>query len=533
MQGTPGLSPAEVCADLSDQDAESLLPAGALNLLRILEPAALHDDNRAKTLSTMLSIPLAVDDQERRAILLDQLVKTKVTDLEKRVGVSLDSLRTGELSATHRREVLGFFGYSGAEERIQIERSDVVTIAPIHGLFPHQKKAASEIEKFLYDSDRRAMLHLPTGVGKTRTAMSVVASHLRSHRSRLVVWLATTQELLEQAVNEFEETWKAVGDKDVSLYRFWDEHKPPIDDITDGLLFASLAKLHSYGKADLERIWRLGNHASMVVFDEAHQAVAPTYRALVATLSTRKPDTKLLGLSATPGRSWDNPEVDEQVAELFAGNKVTLNFGDENPIQHLIRDGYLADTEFSLLNVEPGFDFSPEDLEDLANAFDLPLHLANALGDDVTRNLRILQKLLELRERHSRIIVFATSVQNAQLLGSVCRAIDLQADTITGETDKGERQRAIRRFKAHGTSCRVLINFGVLTTGFDAPTASAALIARPTKSLVLFSQMVGRVIRGPKAGGDSTCEVVTVVDTTLPGFRDVAEAFLNWEDIWS
>lgn len=78
----------------------------------------------------------------------------------------------------------------------------------------------------------------------------------------------------------------------------------------------------------------------------------------------------------------------------------------------------------------------------------------------------------------------------------------------------------------------VLSNYGVLTTGFDAPAASAAVIARPTRSLVLYSQMVGRVIRGPKAGGTSTCDIVTVTDPKLPGFGDVAEAFTNWEDVW-
>lgn len=78
----------------------------------------------------------------------------------------------------------------------------------------------------------------------------------------------------------------------------------------------------------------------------------------------------------------------------------------------------------------------------------------------------------------------------------------------------------------------VLCNYGVLTTGFDAPSASAAVISRPTKSLVLYSQMVGRVIRGPKAGGTPTCEIVTVVNPALPGFGDVADAFVNWEDVW-
>jgi superfamily II DNA or RNA helicase len=78
----------------------------------------------------------------------------------------------------------------------------------------------------------------------------------------------------------------------------------------------------------------------------------------------------------------------------------------------------------------------------------------------------------------------------------------------------------------------VLCNFGILTTGFDAPRTSAALIARPTTSLVLYSQMVGRAIRGIRAGGNEFATVVTAVDSGLPGFGDVGEAFLNWEDVW-
>src|SRR3546814_20134290 len=74
----------------------------------------------------------------------------------------------------------------------------------------------------------------------------------------------------------------------------------------------------------------------------------------------------------------------------------------------------------------------------------------------------------------------------------------------------------------------VMCNFGVLTTGFDAPSTSAAVIARPTRSLVLYSQMVGRAPRGVKAKGNATAELVTVVDPHLPGFGDVAEASEHW-----
>ncbi|MCY3950048.1 MAG: helicase-related protein, partial [Acidimicrobiaceae bacterium] len=115
---------------------------------------------------------------------------------------------------------------------------------------------------------------------------------------------------------------------------------------------------------------------------------------------------------------------------------------------------------------------------------------------------------------------------------SVAGASGLQADCITGVTESARRQRAISRFKRSGRRAQVLVNYGVLTTGFDAPKASAAVIARPTMSLVLYSQMVGRVIRGPLAGGTESCEIVTVADTSLPGFGNIAEAFLNWEDVW-
>ena len=90
----------------------------------------------------------------------------------------------------------------------------------------------------------------------------------------------------------------------------------------------------------------------------------------------------------------------------------------------------------------------------------------------------------------------------------------------------------IQRYKNNDPEPRIICNYGVLTAGFDAPRTSAAVIARPTKSLVLYSQMVGRATRGPRAGGNAEAEIVTVVDTNLPGFGDMATAFGNWEDVW-
>jgi superfamily II DNA or RNA helicase len=107
---------------------------------------------------------------------------------------------------------------------------------------------------------------------------------------------------------------------------------------------------------------------------------------------------------------------------------------------------------------------------------------------------------------------------------------------VTSDSTSIERNRVISRFKlsrAENPNPMVLCNFGILTTGFDAPEISCAVIARPTDSLVLYSQMIGRAIRGPKSGGNEVSEIVTVIDDGLPGFGDLSEAFLNWEDVWN
>lgn len=531
---TPGIRREQLFTQLDDGLATQLLPSGAFELVRSLQPELLEGDKRTDTLGRLLSVELAVDDKQRRSIILDAISDIKTQELAKRIGCSIDHLRAeDQLNLKIRRGFLGFLGeVTLPANPAEMSIPDNENISVNHGLFSYQKQAASEIEKYLYNETGRAMLHLPTGAGKTRTAMSVVASHLRYRFKRLVIWLAATRELLEQAADEFQQTWSAVGDRPISCVRFWSHHNPSLDRFVDGIIFAGLAKLNNYSKRR-ELIWDLGNRTSMIVFDEAHQAIATTYKDLVETLATRNPRTPVLGLSATPGRTWNAPELDVAVAEMFHGNKVTLNFGKINPIKKLTDEGYMATVKFSLMNVKPGIVLTPADLYEVAESLDIPGNIALRLGEDNQRNLRIIQRIIELSKTHTRIIVFSPSVDNARLVASVCRAVGLEAESITSKTDSSERSRIIARFKRRGSAPLVLTNYGVLTAGFDAPAASATLIARPTKSLVLYSQMVGRVIRGPRAGGTERCEVVTVVDTILPGFGDVAEAFMNWEDIWT
>ncbi len=225
-------------------------------------------------------------------------------------------------------------------------------------------------------------------------------------------------------------------------------------------------------------------------------------------------------------------DADKKLADFFANQKVALVVeGYDNPIEYLIAEGYLARPRFSTLFSDAGQSLTPADLESIERDLDVPEKVLRFLGEDEQRNLAILSEVEKLADEHNRILVFGTSVTNARLLSTVLEAHGrVEASVITAQTPEPERHRIIEWYKELGDSPRVLCNYGVLTTGFDAPQTSAAVIARPTKSLVLFSQMVGRATRGVKAGGNKDAEIVTVVDIGLPGFRDLYDAFINWED---
>jgi superfamily II DNA or RNA helicase len=129
--------------------------------------------------------------------------------------------------------------------------------------------------------------------------------------------------------------------------------------------------------------------------------------------------------------------------------------------------------------------------------------------------------------------LFASSVSQSDLLACVLKARGLNAQSVTSNTSPVDRTRFINSYKDSNEEPKILCNFGILTTGFDAPKTSAALVARPTISLVLYSQMIGRALRGIKAGGNKEAEIVTILDEGIEQFKSIEKAFSNWEDVWT
>lgn len=426
-----------------------------------------------------------------------------------------------------------YFGVPYETEEVE-EKPSRIAAAPPYVLFPHQRKASLQVREKLALKDARVLLHMPTGAGKTRTAMTTIADILRGlPDGQVVVWLAHSEELCDQAFDEAVKAWSAIGSRELTVYRHYGHHRiANLADVRDGIIVAGLQLLYKDSLSRQGEILELSRRVKLIVMDEAHQATAPTYSHLINLLQRRQ-ETGILGLSATPGRSLKDVGADLQLAAFFNRQKVRLEVeGHASPIDWLVAEGYLAKTEFVPLPFKPKGDLKLTEAEEqrLQEGFDLPDRIVKALAADDARNLLIVQAVEKEVAAGGKVILFAISVEHAGVIASVLRLRGVKAAAVTSSTPSERRRQLIQRYR-DTEEIEVLCNYGVLTTGFDAPKTNVAVIARPTTSVVLYSQMIGRAARGKNAGGNETCRILTVVDQA-PGFRSLGEGFDFWEDIW-
>lgn len=530
----PGQALEPVLDRLTTKDLQLIIGSGVLPLL----PPGSDRDREALCQAAARRIrdrPRAIfADTDTRRTILRNLDPGKYQELQHRLNkAGLEP--ADDLSGPVAWPVAaGFFGLEPEETAGTSRPLPLQPVGAAFGLFPHQRSVVRRTYGKIGSGLGRTLIHMPTGSGKTRTAMHYVARILNESEPCVVAWLASSQELLEQAAETFEQAWSALGNREVSIHRFWGDYSADPSQLEDGILIGGLAKLHAWRNRDSTAFLRLSARTRLVVMDEAHQSVAPTYRALIDGLSDAGQAEAILGLTATPGRTWNDVTADEELADFFSNSKVVLEIpGYDNPVEYLLSEGYLARPAFSRIEYSP--DGSADvDLQKLTRLDDFSDEMLDRIAQNIARSRAIISGVEGLIERgHRRIILFATSIRHAEDLTAALTAYGIEAYAVFGETTTGRRRSILRTFKAPSANPIVLCNFGVLTTGFDAPKTSAAIIARPTKSLVLFSQMVGRATRGPKAGGNAECEILTVHDPSYPGFGDIAEAFFNWEDVWN
>ena len=417
------------------------------------------------------------------------------------------------------------------------DRAAMDRASPDPKMHDYQRTAISEVSKYITEGNRRCLLHMPTGSGKTWTAMRIISSKFLENEPTIILWLAYNEELCEQAVEAFKKVWGKMGDREIPILRFYKRYKPDMLESTssgkDAIIIAGIDKLNSSEKSSGRLLTTLADRVSLVVMDEAHQAVAPVYRSLLEQILDKRPNSvEFIGLSATPGRSAYGLVDPEELPRFFGRNKVTIDAGEEgSPIKRLIRDGYQARPNVRIIPADGRL--TEDEIKRIEQHSDIPKNILENIGRNVIRMIKVIGQVEDLIEAdHKRILMFAPSVNNSRDVSLILSARGHRSFHVDASTPPDDRRDSIKMYKGDSDEPIVMCNYGVLTTGFDAPRTSAAVIARPTRSSVLYSQMVGRAMRGPLVGGNRKCEIRVIADFYIPGWESVIDSFMAWEDLW-
>ena len=338
------------------------------------------------------------------------------------------------------------------------------------GLRDYQLELLDQATDSLIPSSARVMLQLPTGGGKTHIAGALLRDWLRDGRK--AVWLTHRTELAEQTrqmltdagVSAINPAWRTGSDA------------PFIANGTVILMAQTVGR-----RTNRMHIWGQYKAVDLLLIDEAHHATADGWERAINQWPGR-----VVGLTATPWRLSTAEGFDHLFKKLVHGPQVS-ELQDAGWLcqarvlvprpEEVIRGGSINTTgEYS----ESGIEEANQDRPNVMTAGALRFWQAHAVG--------------------RQTVVYAVSQEHARKLALVFREAGIPASVMLSDTPPEERAKAIESF-ANGT-LRVLVNVAVATEGFDLPDASCVVITRPTMSLALYLQMVGRGLRPKANGGD-------------------------------
>lgn len=409
-------------------------------------------------------------------------------------------------------------------------------------LHDYQKRVKDTATKILIeDQKKKFMIHMPTGSGKTKTCVETMIDFMRTVISEegFVIWFAHSKELCEQSYTTLKNMWKFRGDESVDFYKVFGDTDINLDLLNKkrAVLFIGFQKFNSIlGSKNKDYVsfrTKIANRAKLVVVDEAHKSMAPTYKKAIDYCQSNFDDCKLIGLTATPGRTNEDSEENKFLAEYFDDNLITIKDAhgveQNNPLKYLQEENVLAEIEDEILN----FDLTVN-TPLYSNAEELTKsqleEIANQAVINPSRNITILEKVKERLEKNSKesILIFAASTAHCIVLDMIFKKENITSKYVLGSTKKEERVESIQDFK--DKKLNVLINYSVLSTGFDAPLLNTLIIARTINSKILGSQIIGRALRGERNGGNKKNKIIVLKDN-ITGL-DPSFLFSYWEEFW-
>ena len=420
-----------------------------------------------------------------------------------------------------------------SRRQYQEELLGVPPLKPLHSFQMASKELLQQSKKA-----NSVILTLPTGAGKTRIACEYLVERMMKRELNRVLWVANRDELCEQAVQSFKRVWMErwrehpEGEKDelpdrLKVLRVWGGNGSKFKDADlDGgghtLVVGSIQTLEHSGSTIQETYKALFERAELLVVDECHHAVSDTFTSLLSKWKEKSANGKFLGLTATPFRN--SRESTEELFRVLGNPKVVTTVIDGQELREielhkeLTERGLLAEIEDAppfgihyVLTEDDLDEFKDLDtgvMKEVADGL-YPAYLSESGTSDSRFSPEEIIK--GLNPKDDKALVFCPTVDYARRLAFAINRdteTNIRASFIDSETPARQRRRILKSF--HEGEIHALCNYGILTTGFDEPRINHLFILRPTRSPVLYSQMLGRGLRGEKNGGTKSCTIYDV-----------------------
>ncbi len=349
-------------------------------------------------------------------------------------------------------------------------------------LRPYQQEAVDATVSYFRRSAEPAVIVLPTGAGKSL----VIAELARVARGRVLV-LAHVKELVAQNHGKYQAYGLQADIFAAGLQRKESQAK---------VVFGSVQSV-------ARNLAQFDDRFSLLIVDECHRisdADDSQYQQIINQLRQLNPQLRLLGLTATPYRLGKGWIYQFHYHGMVRGSEQAL-FRDciyELPLRYMIKHGFLVPPERLDMPVVQ-YDFSR--LQAQENGLFSEADLNRELKQQQRITPHIIQQIVEFARDRQGVMIFAATVEHArEVLGLLPDSKAL----ISAGTPAAERDALITAFKAR--ELLYMVNVAVLTTGFDAPHVDLIAILRPTESVSLYQQIVGRGLR--LSPGKSDCLIL-------------------------
>lgn len=400
-----------------------------------------------------------------------------------------------------------------------VENPNAKSITPADGknprmLYEHQIDAMRNLDEINKKGEFKSILVLPTGGGKTLTAVYWLLKNAVDNGKK-ILWIAHRHLLLEQAADTF--ALNAYSSDMINRTKFKyriisGEHDMPVHIQSDDNILIC-GKDSIIRNMDYLDDWLDGEDIYLII-DEAHHAVARSYRKIIDYVYDKAKSVKMLGLTATPERTSENERG--ALYQIFSDNIVySVDLND------LIKKGILAEPFFDEFLTNQNFtsELGVKDIRMIQNFDRLPGSVSEYIAENKERNRFIVDTYIKNKEKYGQTLVFAVNQDHAIALSSLFNKSGIKADyiisgvrdMITGITiSNKDNDRKIEQYKKG--ELEVLINVNILTEGTDLPQTHSVFLARPTTSKILMTQMIGRALRGEKAAGTKEAYIVSFID---------------------